>query len=397
VATSWCSYRTRLDARNSSSVRQLNQPGWVYTCTFMVFSITRWDASSLLRRKLTACDALHRQLGGADRHLCAYKIAYAVYCATIRKAWLAARHDSASVRSTLSSVPCLPDREPHRKDTLDAKSWTRIGAARPGRVASSPMHVETTAFWRTLTARPSLWQRASSSRGGPAKAPHIALRGLSFPCEALCNAWMSLVVTHGSGSIALPRLGWRQLPAGNAMRPCRRTSRKAGGWGQWAGRLWMASQFPRSSQPGAWGGTSLRYSQTLPDAKRGLQLWWNTSRENEEPWLTEWSAYACHTCAMRAIGEVLRRQSWGRGAHTNGHPCRGWPSVRALHTDARRLRSTSAPDEAHGAVRGASLRWPWWHGRRALCPGALEWRLWLPGCQASPQSRTHAGGQYRGR
>src|SRR5919108_3360681 len=40
VATSWCSYRTPLDARNSSSVRQLNQPGWVYTCTFMVFSIT---------------------------------------------------------------------------------------------------------------------------------------------------------------------------------------------------------------------------------------------------------------------------------------------------------------------------------------------------------------------
>src|SRR5918996_2233755 len=40
VATSWCSYRTRLDARNSSSVRQLNQPGWVYTCTFMGFSVT---------------------------------------------------------------------------------------------------------------------------------------------------------------------------------------------------------------------------------------------------------------------------------------------------------------------------------------------------------------------
>ena len=29
VATSWCSYRTPLDDRNSSSVRQLNQPGWV--------------------------------------------------------------------------------------------------------------------------------------------------------------------------------------------------------------------------------------------------------------------------------------------------------------------------------------------------------------------------------
>src|SRR5882724_2656673 len=47
VATSWCSYRTRLDARNSSSVRQLNQPGWVYTWTFMVFSITRYDTSTL--------------------------------------------------------------------------------------------------------------------------------------------------------------------------------------------------------------------------------------------------------------------------------------------------------------------------------------------------------------
>src|ERR687894_526132 len=47
VATSWCAYGTRLDARNSSSVRQLNHPGWVYTCTFMVFSSTRRDARRL--------------------------------------------------------------------------------------------------------------------------------------------------------------------------------------------------------------------------------------------------------------------------------------------------------------------------------------------------------------
>jgi hypothetical protein len=45
---------TRLDARNSSSVRQLNQPGWVYTWTSMVFSGARRDA---------------RRLRAAHRHL----------------------------------------------------------------------------------------------------------------------------------------------------------------------------------------------------------------------------------------------------------------------------------------------------------------------------------------